>query len=327
MVQAFPQPSCFNNLLSESNLNLRPEQKELSLWHCKLGHINMKRVQSILAKPQNPLKAESECRIVQPSNNKSSHCLIPLCVACQFAKQQRRNPPTQITHNRPETDGALSVDALAPGERVSVDIYMSSARGRLPGTFGKERETAQYIGGSIFVDHSTRFLYHQHQWSTTAAETINSKHQFECFCSEHSHKVKEFIGDNNPFNKMEWIADCENQHQKTTFSGVGAHHQNYSERMQQTVFYMARAMLMHFAMHWPQQCNSNLWPFCVDHAVYLCNHLPDEKTKLSPIELFTGATFPNHHHLQRLHVFGCPVYVLDPCLQDGKMIPKWDRHR
>jgi len=29
--------------------------------------------------------------------------------------------------------------------------------------------------------------------------------------------------------------------------------------------------------------------------------------------------------LQRLRVFGCPVYVLDPKLQDGKTLPKWER--
>jgi len=33
--------------------------------------------------------------------------------------------------------------------------------------------------------------------------------------------------------------------------------------------------------------------------------------------------FPSYQHLQRLHVWGCPVYVLDPKLQDGKKLPKW----
>jgi hypothetical protein len=32
---------------------------------------------------------------------------------------------------------------------------------------------------------------------------------------------------------------------------------------------------------------------------------------------------PNYRHLQRAHVWGCPVYVLDPTLQDGKKLPKW----
>jgi hypothetical protein len=44
---------------------------------------------------------------------------------------------------------------------------------------------------------------------------------------------------------------------------------------------------------------------------------------MAPIELFTCMKFPNYNHLQRSHVWGCPVYVLDPMLQDGKKIPKW----
>jgi hypothetical protein len=81
---------------------------------------------------------------------------------------------------------------------------------------------------------------------------------------------------------------------------------------------MARGILIHFAMHWPQASSTDLWPFAVDQAIYIWNHLPDNDTKLSPIELFTQAKFHNHHHLQNLHVFDCPVYVLDPTLQDAK---------
>ena len=48
---------------------------------------------------------------------------------------------------------------------------------------------------------------------------------------------------------------------------MGAHHQNYSERHIQTIFNMARAMMLHFALHWPQVAETNLWPFAVDHAI------------------------------------------------------------
>ena len=38
--------------------------------------------------------------------------------------------------------------------------------------------------------------------------------------------------------------------------------------------------------------------------------------------------FSNTHggltQLRRARVFGCPTYVLDPKLQDGKKIPKWE---
>ena len=42
-------------------------------------------------------------------------------------------------------------------------------------------------------------------------------------------------------------------------------------------------------------------------------------------ELFTGIKYQNHNHLQRLHVFSCPVYVLEPNLQDAKKLSKWKR--
>jgi hypothetical protein len=51
--------------------------------------------------------------------------------------------------------------------------------------------------------------------------------------------------------------------------------------------------------------------------------MQDQWTRLAPIELFTGVKFPNYRHLQRAHVWGSPVYVLDPKLQDGKKLPKW----
>ena len=58
--------------------------------------------------------------------------------------------------------------------------------------------------------------------------------------------------------------------------------------------------------------------------LHIWNHLPRGDTKLTPIEIFTGEKFANHDHLKRMHVWGCPVFVLDPKLQDGKKIPKWN---
>jgi hypothetical protein len=67
----------------------------------------------------------------------------------------------------------------------------------------------------------------------------------------------------------------------------------------------------------------DLWPMALNHSVYIWNNLPKCGAHMAPIELFTGMKFPNYNHLQRSHVWGCPVYVLDPRLQDGKNIPKW----
>ena len=308
-------------VLQKSNWNLNDAQKELLLWHSRLAHINLQHVQALLAKPSN----KDQKRIISPSNNKSSHCVRPLCEACQYAKQKRRNPPSTLIRTRPENEGALARNILIPGQRVSVDLYQSSTKGRLPFSFGKEKIENKFTGGAIFVDVATKVIHHTHQYSTTSSESLNSKHSFERFCDSFGVTVKEYIGDNNPFHSTEWKNDCQNQNQTRMLSGVGAHHQNQVERYIQTIMNMSRALMLHFALHWPQAAKPDLWPFAIDHAVYIWNRLPNSLTKLSPLEHFTSSIFPNHHHLQCLHVFGCPVYVLDPKLQDGKKLPKWNK--
>ena len=83
-------------------------------------------------------------------------------------------------------------------------------------------------------------------------------------------------------------------------------------------------MLLHQALHWPDRTQLDMWPFALEHAVYLWNHLPKKDSLLAPVELFSGATFDNFDHIQKARVWGCPVYVLDPKLQDGNKIPKWE---
>jgi len=89
---------------------------------------------------------------------------------------------------------------------------------------------------------------------------------------------------------------------------------------------MARTFMIHTALHWDGQGSDAvaLWPFAVRHAVWLHNRLPNSVTGLSPMELLTGIR-SDHRDLLRTHVWGCPVYVLDPKLQDGQKIPKWNR--
>jgi len=59
----------------------------------------------------------------------------------------------------------------------------------------------------------------------------------------------------------------------------------------------------------------------VDYAVYIYNNLPNTDG-ISPNDLFTG-TNSSPQKLKDMHVWGCPVYVLDPTLQQGKKLPRW----
>jgi hypothetical protein len=116
------------------------------------------------------------------------------------------------------------------------------------------------------------------------------------------------------------------KHQQHIFSGVGTKHQNgRAEQSIQTIMSMACTFMIHVSLHWDEQDSDAvaLWPFAVCHAVRLYNRLPNGVTGLSPMEILTS-THLDHRDLLRTHVWGCPVYVLDPKLQDGNKIPKWN---
>ena len=101
-------------------------------------------------------------------------------------------------------DGGVSEDIVTPGRRISVDLYVSKEKGRLTTSYGKEAPEVQYSGGSIFVDHASRFIFNQHQLSTTTAKTVRSKHLFESYCASQGVKVTEYVTDNHPFHGEEW---------------------------------------------------------------------------------------------------------------------------
>ncbi len=83
--------------------------------------------------------------------------------------------------------------------------------------------------------------------------------------------------------------------------------------------------MVHAEIHWPSNGNNKiqLWAFAIEHAAWLYNRLPNPKTGLTLLEVFTKSK-SDHRDLLRSYVWGCPIYVLDPALADGKKIPKWN---
>ena len=82
-------------------------------------------------------------------------------------------------------------------------------------------------------------------------------------------------------------------------------------------------MLIHAMIHWPEETSLDLWPFAIQYAVFLWNRMPKEDSGLSPIEIFYNSK-SDHQELRSAKVFGCPSYVLDPRLQDGNKLPRWN---
>jgi len=130
--------------------------------------------------------------------------------------------------------------------------------------------------------------------------------------------------DNGTFGAKEFVDAIIARGQQVKYCGVGAHHQNgVAERSIRTVSNMARVMMLHASIRWPETADATLWPMAVDYAAHVYNHVPGIRTGQSPMDIFTGSLVPRHG-LKDLHVWGCPSYVLDPKMQNGMKLPRWE---
>ena len=93
----------------------------------------------------------------------------------------------------------------------------------------------------------------------------------------------------------------------------------------QTIMHMARTFMVHSSLHWTDMGadDISLWPFAVKHLVWLYNRVPNRESGLSPLKLITKQKADRD--ILRTHVWGCPVYVLEPKLQNGQKLLKWNR--
>jgi hypothetical protein len=82
-------------------------------------------------------------------------------------------------------------------------------------------------------------------------------------------------------------------------------------------------MMIHAALRWPEHSERDLWPLALSHAAHLHNETPHMILRLSPSEIWSRSK-SSHSALANAHPWGCPVYVLQPRLQDGGKLPKWE---
>jgi hypothetical protein len=105
------------------------------------------------------------------------------------------------------------------------------------------------------------------------------------------------------------------------FCGTNTHHQNgVTERSIQMISNMAQATILHASMQWEKGIDLSMWHMAVNYTVYIYNNTP--RKGVSPADIFTGSNVP-HHRLLDIHVWGFPVYVLDPKVRKGKKLPRW----
>lgn len=316
------------SLLSQENTNLSSPQKELLLWHQRLSHASLDWIQMLMRdrKYLSATNADSSLHSGPFIKTKSRAPVCDVsklkCSACLCAKASVRSPSDQSP--RPSQKKLiLKTNHLLPGDCVSADHYFSPIQGRLLHTFGRER--TGYTCGSLFVDHASGKIFNFPQFSTNTTETIRTAQRLESMARDEGFNIKSYHADNGIFSSADFKEHCERNRIKFSFGGVGAKHQNgVAERNIKTVAQWARANMLHLATHWPQYASSTFWPQAIDYAVWVFNRMPNMITGISPNEIWSSVRGDSGTQLSRTHVFGCPVYVLDAALQDGKKIPKWN---
>ena len=300
-------------LAGDGTSNLNSAQLEVRLLHNKVGHIGMKRLQQLThhEMPLDPAFSERDLNhpiVFRSAFVKTHTCTIPFCRSCALSKMTKR--PTGTQH----ISMALLQNELSPGDCVSVDQYVVPLRERCYHTTGKERKNEQYCSSTIAVDHGTRHVTISHQTSLAGGKTLLSKRQFEHESSLYGVTIKHYHADNGIFSASSFQEDCKLKSQELTFSATNLHHQNgVAERYIQTITRLARAQMLHVALHWPKEHFFVLWPMAMDHAVWIWNNLPMSEG-MSPIDKFTG----------QKSVWASLCYILDPKIVEGKKIPKWD---
>ena len=309
------------SVVHESNLNLSNAQKHFLQWHLRLGHPGYNRLMYIF-RTGALSTSESERRMIKSVLLNVTH--VPKCAACLFGKQTRRPIPGKITKVIQERRGVLKKEHVNPGDEISIDHFVCSVRGRLFNSRGKTKEDDMYEGGLIAVDQASNYVYVGFQQDLNSHQTLLCKEAFERECRDHGVIVQKYLSDRGTaFTSKQFSDHLANLEQVIRFAGVGTHHHNgQAERAIRTIMAMSRTMMLHSAIHWPDVADPALWPMAVNHAVFLYNRIPDPSTGFSPLDIFSRTRWPLKN-LTNMHVWGCPVYVLDKRMIDGKKIPRW----
>ena len=86
---------------------------------------------------------------------------------------------------------------------------------------------------------------------------------------------------------------------------------------------MARTYLLHVMKRWPDSVRADLWPYAICMASEVYNNAPciQNDAYKTPLQIVSHSNV--NINSKHYHTFGCPAYVLDSDLQQGKPYRKW----
>ena len=159
---------------------------------------------------------------------------LPKCAACMFGKQTNRTVPGKKWNMVKDRAGILSADQNRPGQRVFVDHFVCSTRGRRIQGHGIKHSKSvvrncneSYCGGCLFVDASSGLVHVEFQTHLSSMETIQAVDNFECIARDNGIVVQSYYSDNgSAFTSKSFREHLKSSGQVSLHSGAGSHHQN-----------------------------------------------------------------------------------------------------
>ena len=177
------------------NENLTMAQKELLLWHWRLG-IGMQRIQTMMRNRtfEDPFgRMQVHPPIIKSKFASTASCTIPRCQSCELSRAHQRSPQVKKVQPNQDAEGALSRNQLQVGDFVSTDQFVCRTPGRLPSGYGREQSTSRFNGGTIYNDAASGLIWVENQVSLGANETIMGKERFEQWIYDHAFvEIKHF---------------------------------------------------------------------------------------------------------------------------------------
>ena len=115
------------------------------------------------------------------------------------------------------------------------------------------------------MDASSGKVHIELQSHLNAEETIGAIDAFESQARDDGIVIESYSTDNDYAFKSKAFRDhVSSVDQTTIFFGAGSHHQNGRAEVNiKTIMALARTMMLHAAIHWPDVADPTLWPMAV----------------------------------------------------------------
>jgi len=117
-----------------ANENLSNAQKELLLWHWRLG-VGMQHIQAMMRNRTfgDPFgRSHVHPPIIKAKFASTSSCTIPKCQSCELAWARQRTPNVKRMQANEDSKGAISQEQFKVGDFISTDQFVCKTSGRLP---------------------------------------------------------------------------------------------------------------------------------------------------------------------------------------------------